>query len=516
MAYLKGKQVVIPNLYATLTVFVPTISIAGDILTITDTSGHATSYDIYANGELVGNTVNKVCDLSKIITEVKRYFTITVKANSDTKSIASNSVRYRVDRTPTEGLNYILQSDSNGSYYLCRDIGTATDTDIIIASEIEGIPVKRIGTGGEEANFPNITSIAIPSSIEYIGYCTFDYSTSLTDIYISDLAAWCMTNSVGDTFRFAKNLYLKGGLITGELVIPCGVSRIGGGFRGYDNLTSVIAPNDLIEIGAGAFRNCYNLEKVTISGSKFETIGVQAFMGSNLKEITIGNSVTKIGEEAFESCRYLTDVYYKGTEKEWSRVSKADSGLIDITVHFSYEKVKIPAGVYRFKDNLTGVIQKDTSTGGYHNETQINFRIPDCSVTLTEEDAAYLNEMAADAGLGTVSAGTYTSKETYNKMVIEGRIVPDTINSYYIGVIDYFNDSIQIEPENTLLLALLRVGERREVYQRPSPEDNGWISSYGEQYHTVILDEDQWVLSNYAEWFNANVSLIANGSEGSA
>ena len=70
----------------------------------------------------------------------------------------------------TEGLEYTLSND--GLYYICTGLGTATDKDIIIASEYEGKPVKIIGHGAF-SNKANLNSIVIPSSVIAIQYDAF-------------------------------------------------------------------------------------------------------------------------------------------------------------------------------------------------------------------------------------------------------------------------------------------------------------------------------------------------------
>lgn len=45
----------------------------------------------------------------------------------------------------SEGLEFTLSSD--GKYYTVSEIGTCTDTDVVIPSKYENLPVKKIGYG---------------------------------------------------------------------------------------------------------------------------------------------------------------------------------------------------------------------------------------------------------------------------------------------------------------------------------------------------------------------------------
>ena len=80
---------------------------------------------------------------------------------------------------PTEGLKYL----SCDEYCVVIGIGTATDTDIIIPSEYNGIPVTEIGVTAFDGN-TNITSITIPDSVTKIESYAFKGCTNLKSIFI--------------------------------------------------------------------------------------------------------------------------------------------------------------------------------------------------------------------------------------------------------------------------------------------------------------------------------------------
>lgn len=101
-----------------------------------------------------------------------------------------------------EGLEYNLSYD--GTYYIVTGIGTVTDTEIIIPSTYNGLPVTSIGNSA------------------------FDGCTSLTGIEIPD--------SVTSINMWA--------------------------FRGCTSLTSMTIPESVIDIGYGAFSGCFKLVEV--------------------------------------------------------------------------------------------------------------------------------------------------------------------------------------------------------------------------------------------------------------
>lgn len=82
----------------------------------------------------------------------------------------------------TSGLSYTLSDDS--TYYICTGIGTATDTDIVIASEYEGLPVKEIGAEAFRAD--TFTTVIIPDSVTTIGVRAFAGCYNLTSVIIGN------------------------------------------------------------------------------------------------------------------------------------------------------------------------------------------------------------------------------------------------------------------------------------------------------------------------------------------
>ena len=100
----------------------------------------------------------------------------------------------------------------------------------------------------------------------------------------------------------------------GEVTVPSTIDglpvvRIGNGNGGsFDfygtNVTSVILPNSVIDIAAGAFGGCYTLTNVTL-GQNVATIGNYAFNGCPLSSVQIPGCVMFIAGSAFFGCYSL-------------------------------------------------------------------------------------------------------------------------------------------------------------------------------------------------------------------
>ena len=196
------------------------------------------------------------------------------------------------------------------------------------------------------------------------------YDSSVKDLYISDLSAWCgigFADSYANPLRIARTFYLNGNEVT-ELVIPEGVTEIsaygfyGGSFEkvtihdgvqkigsyafygcdigelhiesmeswcdiefadSYANplrvastfrlngeiVTEFVIPEGVTDISAYAFYQAHLLMSVTLPES-LRKIGAYAFYGCrNLSELTLGDSVVEIGEYAFYDVN-LTEITF--------------------------------------------------------------------------------------------------------------------------------------------------------------------------------------------------------------
>lgn len=149
-------------------------------------------------------------------------------------------------------------------------------------------------------------------NVKSIGSSAFYNSYSnLTQVYISDLAAWCSIDFYdvySNPLYYAHHLFLNKKEVK-DLVIPEGITEIKQyAFAGGSNITSLTTGNEVTTINESAFYQCSSLAEV-IFGSAINSIGSQAFTEcGQLQSAILPDGVTKIGSYAFSECSKLDEV----------------------------------------------------------------------------------------------------------------------------------------------------------------------------------------------------------------
>ena len=169
---------------------------------------------------------------------------------------------------------------------------------------------NSVTTIGEYAFFDCVLSkVTIPNSVTTIGKCAFSSNSALTTVTIPGSVT-------------AMKLAFRGCSRLTSVTILEGVTEISAGAFSYcSNLTSVTIPDSVTSIKSEAFYKCINLASVIIPDRVTEIGGGAFGHCSNLTSIAIPSSVTEIEDYAFEDCSNLKEIYYGGSEEDWSAVS---------------------------------------------------------------------------------------------------------------------------------------------------------------------------------------------------
>ena len=89
------------------------------------------------------------------------------------------------------------------------------------------------------------------------------------------------------------------------------------GFRGLEDVTTLVLPDTLETIGDFAFAHCQKLRGVYIPDS-VTSIGEGAFLGCiDMESVSIPEGTAAIGADAFDGCASLVYLFYEGTHEQW-------------------------------------------------------------------------------------------------------------------------------------------------------------------------------------------------------
>ena len=170
----------------------------------------------------------------------------------------------------------------------------------------------------------SLTSVTIPDSVVSIGRTAFGGCTSLTSV--------TLPNGLISIELFA----FSGCKALSNITIPGSVTSIEQYvFSDCTSLTSVTISNGVTSIGNSAFFGCTSLTSVTLP-STVNWIGEKAFFNCvRLSSVTIPKRVCYIYQDAFSFCDSLADVYYGGTETDWTKITigNGNGNLTSATLH---------------------------------------------------------------------------------------------------------------------------------------------------------------------------------------
>ena len=203
---------------------------------------------------------------------------------------------------------------------------------------------------------------------DYVPHKSGDFTYIVTDdrktAVISEYTGNAAKVSVPDTLDGYKIVIIGPDAFAGnqniEMVeLPGSITDIRArAFRNCTNLKRVAMGNSVEDISFNAFENCINLTKISLSENltvirnyvfnncksltdivlpkNLKSITDNAFFGcTSLKSISVPKSLSDVAWCAFDECVNLEDVYYGGTEDEWSSVviDSSNTYLLNAKIH---------------------------------------------------------------------------------------------------------------------------------------------------------------------------------------
>lgn len=309
-----------------------------------------------------------------------------------------------------------------------------------------------------------ISSVVISDGVTSIGDYAFYYSsTSAYYVYrfSSITIADSVTNIGNHAFGNCKNLktvtmssnvtsigeYAFSGCGITSIDLPDTLTEIGSyAFHSCTSLTSIIIPNGITIINEDTFESCTSLTYVKICEG-VETIDIAAFCGcSSLVTVIFPKSLTKISFFAFASTT-IEDVYYAGTEEEWSHVTSYSS-INSATYHFEWvdedeeeeDEITLPASG-TCGDNLTWYIDTEgvltiSGTGDMY-DYYLNTNIP------WYEYASVITEIVIEEGVTSIGELAFCACENVIRVTIATSVIEIDNQAFYrcTAITDVYYDA---------------------------------------------------------------------------
>ena len=168
-----------------------------------------------------------------------------------------------------------------------------------------------------------LSSISIPEGVNKIDAGAFVGCESLAEINIPDSVTYIGANA----FQSCRGLI--------SIDIPDGIAGIESyTFDGCISLTGVNIPTSVTYIRSAAFQKCMSLVGIMLPDG-ITTIDSYTFSGcNNLTSISIPASVKYIQYDAFAECSSLADIYYSGSDTQWSTI-EIGCYLPEVTIHYN-------------------------------------------------------------------------------------------------------------------------------------------------------------------------------------
>ena len=242
---------------------------------------------------------------------------------------------------------------SSSTFYNCKYLSSVTignNVSSISDSAFSGciglasitIPDSVTSIGSYAFSSCNgLTDITIPKYVRSISECAFNGCAGLTSITVDEnniiyhsvdnclianetkvLILGCKNSIVPDDGSVTSignyAFYRCTGLT--NLTIPDSVTSIGSyAFSSCTGLTNVTIPNSVTDIKSYAFQNCSNLINLSIGNGLSQITHYVFYNCMGLTKIVLSNSINSI--YGFRNCSNIADVYFYGTEEEWSGIA---------------------------------------------------------------------------------------------------------------------------------------------------------------------------------------------------
>ena len=295
----------------------------------------------------------------------------------------------------------------------------------------------------------DLTSVTLPEGLRTLGNLAFGQCTALRSIQLPGT----LTTIEGQVFSHS-------GLAS--VILPDSVASVGdSAFAFCADLREFTIPAG-VQLGVAVLSNCGGLRRVVIEAGRTEIPLSTFYRCSALSEITIPASVTSVGNAAFFGCAGLENVYYGGSQQQWSaiRLGQRNDPLRSAEIHFgSFLPVETPvtsawAESFVLQSEELGLIPGGVLGSDYtHNITRAQFAALAVQTYETIAGRSVPLDLGAGDALFADSRGDTFVAKAYNLGILSGYNSADHRSGVEVGP----DDPITREQAATMLARLNEV-----------------------------------------------------------
>lgn len=341
---------------------------------------------------------------------------------------------------------------SNGvvSLPLCDSIGAGA---FLGCSNIEKIELsENLRFLGKQAfmNCASLTSVNLPSSLQALFEETFSGCTALKEVSYSDNLLKVHYNAFNNT-PWDENLPVEGGVkYMGNIAMYVFDTQNAAGIRegtisiadGFNSsyLSDFSLPKSLRRIGDYALRS-YNLSTLLLPEG-LEEIGEEAFYNNQqLTKVTLNEKLKEVGDYAFRGCSQLALVNYNAINLQATNLFSNCTSLEKVNVGGNVRI--LPEGIFQGCENLaivkfaertddTPFMLGDYVFSGCENLTSLV--LPATTTEIGGYAFSYCSRLGTlNLPSTTTEIGEYAFRECYN---IQNFIVPEQVTVLNKGVFE--------------------------------------------------------------------------------